>query len=144
MERINLTAKCSKCLTCESYQYACQGVVSSLDAEKCGEYSEDLGAYNRQDRDDTYIPDAGIVQEQIKKSIEFQNQYKTEVRIFNKYDNNKHVATCYVTEVPKVNERISVSTDENYIVCEREMIIDTKTSNSTWNLYVRDRKRTLL
>ena len=138
MKKVNNTAKCAKCLTCANYQYACQGETDYDKVEKCKSYEYDENAYCRQDRDDTYIKSSEILNEELDKSIEFHNQYKTKVYLFD-YDTQKNITIFYNNHIPTKNEKVVVHKEgifTKYKVQDRCLGVHSEDGNSVWNLYV--------
>lgn len=139
---VNNTAKCAKCLTCANYQYICQGETNYNKVEKCEEYEYDENAYCRQDRDNTYIKSSEILNEEIDKSIEYHNQYKTKIYLFD-CDTEKKITIFYSTDIPNINEMLIVHKEgifTKYKVQNRCLGINSETGNSVWNLYVSEVK----
>ena len=138
MKKVNNTAKCAKCLTCANYQYVCQGETDYDKVEKCKEYGYDENAYCRQDRDDTYIKSSEILEEEFDKSIEYHNQYKTKIYLFD-YNTQKNITIFYNTHIPTKNETVIVHKEGIFIkykVQDRCLGVHSENGNSVWNLYV--------
>ena len=141
MKFINYTTKCNKCLQCQNYMYVCRGADNFDKVEKCPEYEYDENAYVRQSRDETYMDNVTKLNEELNKSIEYKNQYKTKTYIYDSESNNL-ITICYTTEAPKVNESLIIYGDDDtfrkYHVSSRILGINSNTGDAVWNLYVRE------
>lgn len=135
----NYTTKCNKCLQCSNYMYVCRGEENFNCVEKCEEYEYDDKAYVRQDRDETYMPNIERMNEDIDNSIKYHNQYKTKTYIYD-IDNELLIATCYTTEVPKIDEDIILHREdifEKYKVTKRILGVNGDNGSTVWNIYVK-------
>lgn len=144
MKRYNYTAKSARCLTCANYMYGCGGCTSNEEAHNCVEYEEDLNAYVRQERDETYIKLSTDLDEEINNRIKNLNQYKDKVYIFKLEDDDnecKLITVCYVNNVPDIDESMIIHNEgifKNYLICKRALGVNKETEAAVWNLYVKE------